>query len=80
MRAVVLHEYAGPDKLQFEDKLSGGRVLIGASAASLNPIDWETAFRKVAEGFSVERAARVELVEELADGIHPVLTADNVVH
>ncbi len=46
MKAVVLHEYGGPDKLRFEDnvpepQISGGTVLIEAAAASVNPIDWK---------------------------------------
>lgn len=46
MKAVVLHEYGGPEKLKFEDnvpepQISGGTVLIGAAAASVNPIDWK---------------------------------------
>jgi len=46
MKAVVLHEYGGPDKLKFEDDVSdpltgGNTVLIAAAAASVNPIDWK---------------------------------------
>jgi NADPH:quinone reductase-like Zn-dependent oxidoreductase len=46
MKAVVLYEYGGPDKLKFEedvpDPLPGGNtVLIAAAAASVNPIDWK---------------------------------------
>ena len=46
MRAVVLHEYGGPEKLKFEDhvaepQINGGTVLIAAAAASVNPIDWK---------------------------------------
>jgi NADPH:quinone reductase-like Zn-dependent oxidoreductase len=46
MRAVVLYEYGGPEKLTFEDNLpepqvSGDTVLIAATAASVNPIDWK---------------------------------------
>ena len=46
MRAVVLHEYGGPEKLRFEDnvpepQISGNTVLIAAAAASVNPIDWK---------------------------------------
>src|SRR6202049_3521432 len=46
MRAVVLHEYGGPEKLKFEDnvpepQVSGNTVLIEAAAASVNPIDWK---------------------------------------
>jgi NADPH:quinone reductase-like Zn-dependent oxidoreductase len=46
MKAVVLHEYGGPEKLKFEedfpDPLTGGNtVLIASAAASVNPIDWK---------------------------------------
>jgi len=46
MKAVVLHEYGGPEKLKFEDnipdpQISGDTVLIAAIAASVNPIDWK---------------------------------------
>ncbi len=46
MKAVVLHEYGGPEKLKFEDhvpepKISGSTVLIAEAAASVNPIDWK---------------------------------------
>src|ERR1700751_1170011 len=46
MKAVGLHGYGGPDKLKFEDnvpepQISGDPVLIAATAASVNPIDWK---------------------------------------
>jgi NADPH:quinone reductase-like Zn-dependent oxidoreductase len=46
MKAVVLHEYGGPEKLKFEEnvpepQISGATVLIAAAAASVNPIDWK---------------------------------------
>ncbi len=46
MRAVLLHEYGGPEKLKFENdvpepQISGSTVLIAAAAASVNPIDWK---------------------------------------
>jgi len=46
MKAVVLHENGGPEKLKFEDdvpepQISGDTVLIAAAAASVNPIDWK---------------------------------------
>jgi NADPH:quinone reductase-like Zn-dependent oxidoreductase len=46
MRAVVLHENGGPEKLKFEDnvpepQMSGSTVLIATAAASVNPIDWK---------------------------------------
>jgi NADPH:quinone reductase-like Zn-dependent oxidoreductase len=46
MKAVVLHEYGGPEKLKFEDnvpepQMSGRTVLIASAATSVNPIDWK---------------------------------------
>jgi NADPH:quinone reductase-like Zn-dependent oxidoreductase len=46
MKAVVLHEYGGPENLKFENnvaapQVSGNTVLIAAAAASVNPIDWK---------------------------------------
>ncbi len=46
MKAVVLHEYGGPEKLKFEDnvpepQVSGDTVLIAETATSVNPIDWK---------------------------------------
>jgi NADPH:quinone reductase-like Zn-dependent oxidoreductase len=46
MKAVVLHEYGGPEKLKLEENVpeplvSGHTVLIAAAAASVNPIDWK---------------------------------------
>src|SRR5579863_4539381 len=46
MRAVMLYEYGGPEKLKFENdvaepQISGATVLIAAAAASVNPIDWK---------------------------------------
>jgi NADPH:quinone reductase-like Zn-dependent oxidoreductase len=46
MKAIVLHEYGGPEKLKFEDnvpdpQVSGDTVLIATAATSVNPIDWK---------------------------------------
>ncbi len=46
MRAVVLHEYGGPENLKFETdvpdpQMRGSTVLIAAATASVNPIDWK---------------------------------------
>jgi NADPH:quinone reductase-like Zn-dependent oxidoreductase len=46
MKAVVLHQYGGPEVLTFEDnfpdpQVSGNTVLIAAVATSVNPIDWK---------------------------------------
>ena len=49
MKAVLLHEYGGPEKLKFEEnvpdpQVNGDAVLIAAVAASVNPIDWKVRF------------------------------------
>jgi NADPH:quinone reductase-like Zn-dependent oxidoreductase len=46
MKAVVLHQYGGPEVLKFEDafpdpQMKGNNVLIAATATSVNPIDWK---------------------------------------
>ncbi len=45
MKAVVLHEYGGPDKLRYEDvpdPVAGDRqVLVRVAATSVNPIDFK---------------------------------------
>jgi NADPH:quinone reductase-like Zn-dependent oxidoreductase len=45
MKAVVLHEYGGPDKLKYEEwddpQVGDGQILIRVSAAGVNPIDWK---------------------------------------
>jgi NADPH:quinone reductase-like Zn-dependent oxidoreductase len=45
MKAIVLHEYGGPDKLKYEDwddpQAGDGQILIRVTAAGVNPIDWK---------------------------------------
>ena len=45
MKAIVLHEYGGPDKLKYEDvpdPVAGeGEVLVRVAASSVNPIDFK---------------------------------------
>jgi NADPH:quinone reductase-like Zn-dependent oxidoreductase len=45
MKAVVLHEYGGPDKLKYEEwedpRAGDGQILIRVTAAGVNPIDWK---------------------------------------
>ncbi len=45
MKAVVLHEYGGPEKLKYEDwpdpQAGNGQVLVRVSAAGVNPIDYK---------------------------------------
>ncbi len=45
MKAVVLHEYGGPDQLKYEDwddpQAGEGQILVQVTAAGINPIDWK---------------------------------------
>jgi len=46
VKAVLLHEYGGPENLKYEDNvpepaLSEDAVLVEAAATSVNPIDWK---------------------------------------
>lgn len=45
MKAVVLHQYGGPDELKYEEmpdpKPGEGEVLVRQAATSINPIDWK---------------------------------------
>jgi NADPH:quinone reductase-like Zn-dependent oxidoreductase len=45
MKAVVLHEYGGPDRLKYEEwddpHPGDGQILIRVVAAGINPIDWK---------------------------------------
>jgi NADPH:quinone reductase-like Zn-dependent oxidoreductase len=45
MKAIVLHEYGGADKLKYEEwddpQAGNGQILIRVTAAGINPIDWK---------------------------------------
>ena len=45
MKAIVLHEYGGPEQLKWEDCAEPvpamGEVLVRVAAAGINPIDWK---------------------------------------
>ncbi len=45
MKAIILHEYGGPDKLKYEDvpdpEPGEGQVLVRVAATSVNPIDFK---------------------------------------
>jgi len=45
MKAVVLHEYGGPDQLKYQDwddpQAGDGQILVRVTAAGVNPIDWK---------------------------------------
>jgi NADPH:quinone reductase-like Zn-dependent oxidoreductase len=58
MKAVVLHEYGGPDKLKWEDvddpKPGEGEVLVRLAASSVNPVDYKMRSGEAKERFPVE--------------------------
>ena len=58
MKASVLHEYGGPDKLKYEDVADpvagAGEVLIRVSATSVNPVDYKMRSGEAKERFPVE--------------------------
>jgi len=61
MRAVVLHEYGGPDKLTYEvvpDPVAGrGEVLVRVAATSVNPIDYKMRSGEAKQHFPLELPA-----------------------
>src|SRR5437879_9617690 len=58
MKAVVLHEYGGPDKLKYEDVPDPvpkeGQVLVRMTATSVNPIDYKMRSGAVKDYFPLE--------------------------
>jgi NADPH:quinone reductase-like Zn-dependent oxidoreductase len=58
MKAVVLHEYGGPEKLKYEDftdPVAGeGQVLVRLAASSVNPIDYKMRSGAMKQFFPVE--------------------------
>jgi NADPH:quinone reductase-like Zn-dependent oxidoreductase len=58
MKAVVLHEYGGPDKLKYEEapdpQPGEGQVLVRVAAASINPVDWKMRSGAAKDRFPVE--------------------------
>jgi NADPH:quinone reductase-like Zn-dependent oxidoreductase len=58
MKAVVLHEYGGPEKLKWEDvddpKPGEGEVLVRLAASSVNPVDYKMRSGAAKERFPVE--------------------------
>jgi len=61
MKAVVLHEYGGPDKLKYEDVPDpvpkAGQVLVRMTATSVNPIDYKMRSGAMKNFFPLEMPA-----------------------
>lgn len=88
MKAVVLHEYGGPEKLQYEDfpdPVPGeGEVLIRVSATSINPIDWKMRSGVAKEHFPVDFPGIIGrdlagIVKALGPGVEGFEPGDKVI-
>jgi NADPH:quinone reductase-like Zn-dependent oxidoreductase len=87
MKAVVLHEYGGPDKLIYEDvpdPVAGeGQVLVRVAATSVNPIDYKLRSGAAKDRFPLELPAILGrdisgIVRELGKGVSGFKPGDKV--
>jgi NADPH:quinone reductase-like Zn-dependent oxidoreductase len=87
MKAVVLHEYGGPDKLKYEDVpdpvASEGQVLVRIAATSVNPIDYKMRSGAAKDRFPLEFPAILGrdiagIVRELGPGVTQFKPGDKV--
>jgi NADPH:quinone reductase-like Zn-dependent oxidoreductase len=87
MKAVVLHEYGGPDKLKYEDApdpVAGkGEVLVRATASSVNPIDYKMRSGEAKERFPLQLPAIIGrdlsgIVREVGEGVSGFTAGDRV--
>jgi len=87
MKAVVLHEYGGPDKLKYEDVpdpvANEGQVLVRMAATSVNPIDYKMRSGAAKGRFPLEFPAILGrdiagIVRELGPGVTQFKPGDKV--
>src|SRR5207244_10047018 len=87
MKAVVLHEYGGPDKLKYEDVpdpvAKEGQVLVRVAATSVNPIDYKMRSGAVKDFFPLELPAILGrdvsgIVREVGSGVNGFKPGDKV--
>lgn len=87
MKAVVLYQYGGPDKLKYEevdDPVAGpGEVLVRVAAASINPIDWKMRSGEEKSLFPVEFPGILGrdvsgIVRSLGEGVTAFAPGDKV--
>jgi NADPH:quinone reductase-like Zn-dependent oxidoreductase len=87
MKAIVLHEYGGPEKLKYEEfedpKPGPGEVLVRVAAASINPVDWKMRSGEARARFPVEFPGILGrdvsgIVRELGEGVTGFEPGDKV--
>ena len=87
MKAVVLHEYGGPDKLKYEDVpdpvANEGQVLVRMAATSVNPIDYKMRSGAAKDRFPLEFPAILGrdvagIVREVGPGVTQFKPGDKV--
>ena len=87
MKAVVLHEYGGPEKLKLEEvedpKPAEGEILVHVAAASINPVDWKMRSGEAAARFPVEFPGILGrdvsgVIRELGPGVTGFTVGDKV--
>lgn len=87
MKAVVLHEYGPPSKLQYEDfedpKPGRGEVLVFVSAISINPVDVKMRSGAAKDRFPVEFPGVLGrdvagVVREVGEGVTDFIAGDRV--
>jgi NADPH:quinone reductase-like Zn-dependent oxidoreductase len=87
MKAVVLHEYGGPNKLKYEDvadPVAGdGEVLVRVTASSVNPVDYKLRSGKIKDRMPLELPAILGrdisgIVRELGAGAGGFAVGDKV--
>jgi NADPH:quinone reductase-like Zn-dependent oxidoreductase len=87
VKAVVLHEYGGPDKLKYEDvpdPVAGeGQVLVRVTASSVNPIDFKMRSGAAKDRYPLELPAILGrdisgIVREVGQGVSGFKAGDRV--
>lgn len=87
MKAVVLHEYGGPNKLKYEDfpdpQPGPGEVLVRVHAASLNPVDWKMRSGAAKDHFPVQFPGIIGrdvagIVQQAGEGVTDFAEGDRV--
>lgn len=88
MKAIVLHEYGGPEKLKYEDMpdpVPGeGEVLVRLSATSVNPVDYKMRSGEAQQRFPVQFPGILGrdvagIVRELGPGVTGFSPGDKVI-